>query len=74
MVGRGAQTRRYRADDEPRRRFGLGGPDYSAAARNLANRYLGILYHCLRTGEIYDEAKAFPHMIERPEPDTTEAA
>lgn len=50
------------------------GDNYSAAARNLANRYLGILYHCLHTGQTYDEAKAFPHMIERPEPDTTEAA
>jgi transposase len=50
------------------------GDNYSAAARNLANRYLGILYHCLHTGQTYDESKAFPHMIERPERDTTEAA
>ena len=50
------------------------GDNYSAAARNLANRYLGILYHCLHTRQTYDESKAFPHMIKQPEPDTTEAA
>lgn len=50
------------------------GDKYSAAARNLANRYLGILYHCLHTGQTYDESTAFPHMIEQPERDTTEAA
>ena len=36
------------------------GDNYSAAARNLANRYLGILHHCLQTGTTYDEHKAFP--------------
>ena len=33
---------------------------YSAAARNLANRFFGILYHCLQKRISYDEAKAFP--------------
>jgi transposase len=33
---------------------------YSAAARNLANRFFGILYHCLHKRINYDEAKAFP--------------
>ena len=33
---------------------------YSAAARNLANRFFGILYHCLHKRISYDEAKAFP--------------
>lgn len=50
------------------------GDNYSAAARNLANRYLGILYHCLHTGQTYDESKAFPNMIEQPKPDTGAAA
>ena len=36
------------------------GDSYSAAARNLANRHLGMLYHCLQTGQLYDPAKAFP--------------
>jgi hypothetical protein len=33
---------------------------YSAAARNLANRFFGILYHCLHKRISYDEATAFP--------------
>ena len=49
------------------------GDNYSAAARNLANRYLGILYHCLHTRQTYDESRAFPHMTKQPEPDTAEA-
>ncbi len=36
------------------------GDNYSAAARNLANRYFGLLHHCLQTGQPYDESKAFP--------------
>jgi hypothetical protein len=36
------------------------GDTYSAAARNLANRYFGILFHCLQHRISYDEAKAFP--------------
>jgi transposase len=36
------------------------GDSYSAAARNLANRHLGMLYHCLQTRQLYDPAKAFP--------------
>ena len=36
------------------------GDTYSAAARNLANRYFGILFHCLQHRLSYDEAKAFP--------------
>ena len=31
-----------------------------AAQRNLFNRFLGMLYHCLQTGVPYDEAIAFP--------------
>ena len=36
------------------------GDTYSAAARNLANRYFGILFHCLQNRLTYDETKAFP--------------
>jgi transposase len=36
------------------------GDTYSAAARHLANRFFGILYHCLQKRINYDEAKAFP--------------
>jgi hypothetical protein len=36
------------------------GDTYSAAARHLANRFFGILYHCLQKRTSYDEAKAFP--------------
>jgi transposase len=33
---------------------------HTAAQRNLFNRMIGLLYHCLQTGQPYDEAKAFP--------------
>ena len=36
------------------------GDSYSAAARNLTNRGLGMLHHCLQTGQHYDETTAFP--------------
>jgi hypothetical protein len=36
------------------------GDTYSAAARYLANRYFGILFHCLQYRLTYDEAKPFP--------------
>jgi transposase len=39
------------------------GDSYSAAARNLTNRGLGMLHHCLHTGQLYNEAKAFPAMV-----------
>jgi transposase len=38
-----------------------GGDGHPAALRHLFNRMLGQLHHCLRTGQIYDPAKAFPH-------------
>lgn len=40
------------------------GDNYSAAARNLANRYFGLLHHCLQTGQLYDERRAFPQPTE----------
>lgn len=36
------------------------GDSYSAAARNLTNRGIGMLHHCLQTRQHYDEARAFP--------------
>ena len=45
------------------------GDSYSAAARNLTTRGLGMIYHCLQTGQLYDEAKAFP--LPRTQPPAT---
>ncbi len=36
-----------------------GGERHASALRNLFNRYLGCLHHCLATGQTYDETKAF---------------
>ncbi|WP_433498312.1 hypothetical protein ACQP1K_26010 [Sphaerimonospora sp. CA-214678] len=36
------------------------GDRHAAAQRNLFNRMLGIVHHCLTTGQTYDEATAFP--------------
>lgn len=33
---------------------------HAAAQRNLFNRMLGQLYHCLQHGQLFDEAVAFP--------------
>ena len=35
------------------------GDSYNASARNLTNRGLGMLHHCLQTRQHYDENKAF---------------
>jgi transposase len=37
------------------------GDRHAAAQRNLFNRLLGCLHHCLATGQHYDEATAFPN-------------
>lgn len=37
------------------------GDGHPAALRHLFNRMLGQLHHCLRTGQLYDPASAFPH-------------
>jgi transposase len=42
------------------------GDSYSAAARNLTNRGIGMLHHCLQSGQPYDEAKAFPNTTNQP--------
>jgi len=36
------------------------GDSHSAASRHLANRGLGMLHHCLATGQTYNETNAFP--------------
>ena len=41
------------------------GDKHAAALRNLFNRFLGCLYHCLQTGQTFDLAKAFPNTPER---------
>ncbi|MDH6554971.1 hypothetical protein M2160_009344 [Streptomyces sp. SAI-117] len=36
------------------------GDRHVAAQRNLFNRFMGMLFHCLQHGQLYDETKAFP--------------
>lgn len=43
-----------------RRRRDDHGDWHAAAQRNLFNRMLGQLYHCLEHGQRFDEAVAFP--------------
>jgi transposase len=40
------------------------GAEYNAALRQLANRLVGILHGCLKTGTPYDEATAWSHHAE----------
>ncbi len=35
------------------------GDRHAAALRHLFNRFLGQLYHCLQTGQTYDQTHAF---------------
>ncbi len=37
------------------------GAEYNAALRQVANRQVGILHGCLKTGTLYDEATAWSH-------------
>jgi hypothetical protein len=48
------------------------GDRHAAAQRNLFNRFMGMLFHCLRHRHPYDETKAFP--IQQPEDHSTAAA
>ncbi len=41
------------------------GASYNAALRQLANRLVGILHGCLKTGTVYDEATAWPHHLNK---------
>ncbi|MFF9722475.1 transposase, partial [Streptomyces gardneri] len=36
------------------------GDRHVAAQRNLFNRFMGMLFHCLQNGHTYDETIAFP--------------
>jgi hypothetical protein len=40
------------------------GAGHNAAVRQLANRLVGILHGCLKTGALYDEATAWSHHVE----------
>jgi transposase len=40
------------------------GASYRAALRQLANRLVGILHGCLKTGTLYDEATAWSHHLD----------
>lgn len=51
----------------PYRRRREIGDWHAAAQRNLFNRMIGQLYHCLQHGETYDEARAFPVATSAPE-------
>ena len=48
----GAKALYYRRRDH--------GDRHAAALRNVFNRLIGCLYHCLQTGQTYDETTAFP--------------
>ncbi|WP_433724361.1 IS110 family transposase [Nocardia sp. CA-129566] len=41
------------------------GVGHNAALRQLANRLVGILHGCLKTGTLYNEATAWPHHVEK---------
>ena len=43
------------------------GDKHAAAMRNLFNRFLGCLYHCLQTSQTFDPIKAFPASAANPE-------
>ena len=42
------------------------GDRHAAAQRNLFGRLLGCLWHCLATGQHYNEKTAFPNQAARP--------
>jgi hypothetical protein len=41
------------------------GSSHNAALRQLANRLVGILHGCLKTGTHYDETTAWAHHAEK---------
>ncbi len=43
------------------------GDGHAAAMRNLFNRLLGCLHHCLQAGQQFDLDKAFPSPASQPE-------
>ncbi|MEV4172415.1 transposase [Nonomuraea sp. NPDC049709] len=50
-----------RASYDKQRARGVG---YNTALRQLANRLVGILHGCLKTGTLYDEATAWSHHVQ----------
>ena len=42
------------------------GDTHTAASRNLANRYIGMLHFCLQTRQTYDPVKAFARQLALP--------
>ena len=42
------------------------GAEHNAALRQLANRLVGILHGCLKTGTLYDESTAWSHRENEP--------
>ncbi|MEU4726287.1 IS110 family transposase, partial [Nonomuraea dietziae] len=40
------------------------GVGYNTALRQLANRLVGILHGCLKTGTLYNEATAWSHHVQ----------
>lgn len=42
------------------------GDRHTAAMRNVFNRFLGCLHHCLQTGQRFDPGKAFPAAFTAP--------
>ena len=44
------------------------GHEHNDALRRLANRLVGILHGCLKTGTLYDEATAWEHRENLPQP------
>ena len=42
------------------------GAGYNAALRQVANRLVGILHGCLKTGSLYDEDTAWANHVEPP--------
>lgn len=43
------------------------GDRHAAALRNVFNRLIGCLFHCLQTGQTYNEVTAFPAASKQPE-------
>jgi hypothetical protein len=41
------------------------GTSHQGALRQLANRWIGILHGCLKTGVLYDEEIAWAHVLQR---------
>jgi hypothetical protein len=63
--GRSGETHRWKhRQGTPGRPNRARGAEYNAALRQVANRLVGILHGCLKTGALYDEATAWSHHAE----------